>query len=135
MNALAQLILVKLEGLESLAEHVAYELSEYLAPYGGFALPQRDGVAVDLSLAWPQLEAENIAEALRLVLRRMELDGAYVMEIAAGAIHVRATSIERARRALDSHRSRAGVEVCPHCGYTTPYPELMREHIKIHYLL
>jgi hypothetical protein len=135
VRELGRVILVRLEGLEQLAELIAYELSEYLAQYGGFALPRADGIAVDLSLSPFEPSLDSLAHVVRSVLDRSELEGGYVMELGGDEIHVKAIPSERLRRVLEKHRARANVEVCPHCGFTSPYPEIMREHIKIHYLL
>jgi hypothetical protein len=135
VKELGRVIFVRLEGLEQLAELIAFELSEYLVQYGGFALPRADGVAVDLSLSPFEPSLDSLAHVVKGVLDRSGLEGDYVTELGGDEIHVKAVPSERLRRVLEKHKARAKVEVCPHCGFTSPYPEIMREHIKIHYLL
>ncbi|MEM4590566.1 MAG: C2H2-type zinc finger protein [Nitrososphaerota archaeon] len=130
-------ILVKLVGLEPLSTTIAYELSDLLSEKGGFALPREHDVVVDLSLMLDSdLSVPQLVRWLENILDRLGLEGGYSVELAQDSIMIRATSEERvARVAAALKRPSVSVETCPHCGFTTPYPEIMREHIKIHYLL
>ncbi|MCS7146403.1 MAG: C2H2-type zinc finger protein [Nitrososphaerota archaeon] len=127
---------VKLIGLEPLATVIAFELSEFLSGIGGFALPRERDVVIDLSGSPDHpINMSLMVNELVRTLDKVGLTGLYVIEIDRDSIIVQATSKERVAKIVETlTKGEARPEVCPHCGFTTPYPEVMREHIKIHYL-
>lgn len=132
-----KLIKVKLVGLEPLSSIIAYELSEFLSGVGALALPRERDVVIDLSeFGEYHLSFTSLVNELKRILERLGMAGDYVIEAGGDTITVRALSSERVAEILEQVKTSAvSPEICPHCGFTTPYPEVMREHIKIHYLL
>jgi hypothetical protein len=128
---------VKLVGLEPLSSIIAFELSEFLSGVGGFALPRERDVVIDLSGSSNySLNIATLVSELKVILDRLGMAGDYVIEVDRDAVTVRALSSEKVAEILEQVKKNAlRPEICPHCGFTTPYPEVMREHIKIHYLL
>ncbi len=128
---------VKLVGLEPLTSIIAFELSEFLSGVGAFALPRERDVVIDLSgSSNSSLNIAPLVNVLKGVLDRLGIAGDYVIEVDENTITVRALSSERVAEILEQVKKNSlRPEICPHCGFTTPYPEVMREHIKIHYLL
>ncbi|MEM0381747.1 MAG: hypothetical protein QW059_00145 [Nitrososphaerota archaeon] len=130
-------ISVRLVGLEPLSNIIAFELSEFLSGFGAFAFPRERDVIIDLSNTSENTPSIAIlVSELKRTLDRLGMSGAYVIDLDAEAITIRATSSEHVSKILEEAKKNAlWPEICLHCGFTTPYPEVMREHIKIHYLL
>jgi len=134
---LVETLTIRLIGLEPLANAIAYELSEALSSYGALALPRERDIVIDLAETPLRIDKPSrLSNLLVEVLDRLGLAGAYVMEVDADTITIRATSPERVKRAAaEAREAHISPAICPHCGFTSPYPELMREHLKIHYIL
>ncbi|GBC70782.1 hypothetical protein HRbin02_00553 [Candidatus Calditenuaceae archaeon HR02] len=132
-----RVIKVKLVALEPLSSIIAFELSEFLSGMGAFALPRERDVVIDLSgFRDYSLNIASLVNELKRILDRLGMAGDYVIEVEESTITIRALSSERVAEILEQVKKDAvRPEICPHCGFTTPYPEIMREHIKIHYLL
>ncbi|MEM0482188.1 MAG: C2H2-type zinc finger protein [Nitrososphaerota archaeon] len=132
-----KMIKVKLVGLEPLSSVIAFELSEFLSGLGVLALPRERDVVIDLSeLSDYYLNVASLVNELKRTLDKLGMAGDYVIEVDEDTITIRALSSERVAEILEQvNKNSVRPEICPHCGFTTPYPEVMREHIKIHYLL
>lgn len=130
-------ISIRLLGLEPLSQVIAFELSEQLSSVGAFALPRERDVILDLSNS-PEnaININTLVSELVKLLERLGLNGHYIIEVNQTMLTIRATSPKIVAGIVEKLKGgEAKVDVCPHCGFTTPYPEVMREHIKIHYLL
>lgn len=131
------ILVVRLAGLEPLSNVIAYELSDFLSERGGFAFPREQDIVLDLSnVAGNALSLPALIGELKNILNRLGMEGSYVVELGKDEVTVRVTSRDAVEKIVEKLRGASvRVETCPHCGFTTPYPEVMREHIKIHYLL
>ncbi len=127
---------IKLEGMSKLSNIFAYLLSERLIEYDAFAFIKKDAIAVDLSHASDRLTLNKMIEMIEDSLNNLELKDNYTITIDKERIVIKIINtllVEELLRKYGYQQDR--LLICPHCGYVTIYPELLREHIKIHYLL
>lgn len=127
---------IKLEGMNQLSIVFAYLLSDKLTEYNAFAFIKKDIVAVDLSHASKTLTLNKMIEIIHDCMNSLDLKDNYTLSIEDDKLVIKITNpavIEDLSRKYSSTQGQ--LYMCPHCGYVTPYPELLREHIKIHYLL
>lgn len=127
---------IKLEGMNQLIIVFAYLLSDKLAEYNAFAFIKKDMVAVDLSHAPKTLTLNKMIDIIHHCMNSLDLKDNYTLLIEDDKLVIKITNpalVEDLSRKYSSMQGQ--LYMCPHCGYVTPYPELLREHIKIHYLL
>ncbi len=127
---------IKVEGMNQLSTVFAYLLSDKLTDYNAFAFVKKDVVAVDLSHASKTLTLNKMIEIIHDCMNSLDLKGNYILAIENDKLVIKITNPAIIK---DLSRKYSGMHsqlyMCPHCGYVTTYPELLREHIKIHYLL
>jgi aconitase B len=127
---------IKLEGMNQLVVVFAYLLSDMLAEYNAFAFVKKDLVAVDLSHAPKTLTLNKIIDIIRDCMNSLGLKDNYTLIIEDDKLVIKIANPALVEDLSRKYRSMEGrLYICPHCGYATPYPELLREHIKIHYYL
>ncbi|MEM2803674.1 MAG: C2H2-type zinc finger protein [Nitrososphaerota archaeon] len=135
-EAMKDVLEIKLEGMNKLSNSFAYLLSEKLIDYNAFAFIKRDVIALDLSNASDYLTLDKIVEIIHECMNNLELKNNYVITIEGNKLVVKITNpsmIQEVERKYSGQPQQ--LFMCPHCGYVTTYPELLREHIKIHYLI
>ncbi|MDT7968228.1 MAG: C2H2-type zinc finger protein [Candidatus Calditenuis sp.] len=137
---LAKVVEVVMNGLRGLEAEVAMRLTERLIGLGGLALPKSGSVAIDLSWTPYEVTPAELLHLVRSVLEEMDIGEGCDVVLESGRIEVRVRDreavLEGLRRSGVLRRSEAGevLHQCPHCGYVTPYEELLREHLKVHYI-
>lgn len=135
-DTMTDVLEIKLEGMKKLSNSLAYLLSEKLSSYNAFAFIKRENIALDLSNASNSLTLNKIIEIIHECMNDLELRNNYMLSIEDGKLIIKITNpsiIEELESKYSDQPKQ--LYVCPHCGYITNYPELLREHIKIHYLL
>ena len=137
---MAKVVEVTMYGLQGLEAEFAMRLSERLVGIGGLALPKSGSVAIDLSWTPYDVTPSELLAFVRSVLEEMGIDEGCEVVLGPDRIEVRVRDAMAVREGLMRsgalRRPRAGevLHQCPHCGYVTPYEELLREHLKIHYI-
>jgi hypothetical protein len=137
---LARVVEVTMNGLQGLEAEVAMRLTERLVGVGGLALPKSGSVAIDLSWTPYEVTPAELLGLVRSVLEEMGIDEGCEVVLESDRIEVRVKDreavLEGLRRSGVLRRTEAGevLHQCPHCGYVTPYEELLREHLKVHYI-
>ncbi|MEM2700547.1 MAG: C2H2-type zinc finger protein [Nitrososphaerota archaeon] len=137
---MVRVVEVTLEGLQGLEAEFATRLTERLVDVGGMALPKSGSVAIDLSWTSREVSAQELLRLLRSVLEELGIAEGCEVVLDEDRLVVRAKDrdavLEGLRRsgALRRPQAGSGLHQCPHCGYVTPYEELLREHLKIHYI-
>ncbi|MCS6788823.1 MAG: hypothetical protein NZ733_05995, partial [Aigarchaeota archaeon] len=92
-------------------------------------------VAVDLSVSWSRPSPTVLLGLLHNALRELGVSEYCRVEVDGETLRVFVTDPDSVRIAIGGDRSQpSGLHVCPHCSYTTPYEELLREHVKLHYI-
>ncbi len=137
---MAKVVEVAMYGLQGLEAELALRLSERLVGIGGLALPKSGSVAIDLSWTPYDVTPSELLSLVRSVLEEMGIDAGCEVVLGSDRIEVRVRDAAAVREglmrsgALRRQKSGEVLHQCPHCGYVTPYEELLREHLKIHYI-
>ncbi len=137
---MVKVVEVAMNGLRGLEAEVAMRLNERLVTYGGLALPKSGSVAIDLSWTPYEVTLSELLRLVRSVLEEMGIEEGCDVMLESDRIEVRVKDagavLEGLKRSGLLRRSNAEAQLyqCPHCGYVTPYEELLREHLKIHYI-
>lgn len=127
---------IRLEGMNRLSTMFAYNLSDRLIDYNAFALVKNDVVAVDLSHVSMDLTLDKVIEIIHDCMDSLGLRNSYTLTIENDKLVIKITNPRIVEELSSKYRDMQNqLYMCPHCGYVTSYPELLREHIKIHYLL
>lgn len=127
---------IKIEGMNKLSSILAYLLSDRLVDYNAFAFIKKGVIAVDLSHASNSLTLNKMFDIIQECMNNLGLKNSYAVTIEDDKLLIKITNpavIEEIERKYSEQPKQ--LYMCPHCGYVTTYPELLREHIKIHYLI
>lgn len=127
---------IRLDAPERLLADIAYRLSEGLAEWGAFAFVRENGVVIDASNSRGELMAPGVMNLLRRCLEEVGIGGRCIVNLEGERrIVVKVTDNETIEEwAKKAPAPGPELNICPHCGYITPYPELLREHVKVHYI-
>ncbi|MEN3047852.1 MAG: C2H2-type zinc finger protein [Candidatus Caldarchaeales archaeon] len=126
---------VVVEGFRGLEVPLAARLTERLVEWGAIAVPKEGSIAIDLSVSWSRPSGAALLGVLREALTELGVSEHCRAEADGERLRVVVLDPEEVRIALGAGGSaHSGLHVCPHCGYATPYEELMREHVKLHYV-
>ncbi|MCS7126768.1 MAG: hypothetical protein NZ953_00025 [Thaumarchaeota archaeon] len=128
-------VYVVVVGFRGLEVPLAARLTERLVELGGIAVPREGSVAIDLSVSWSRPSQAALLGLVRDALGELSVSEHCKVESDGERLRVVVLNPEEVRLALSTAGpADPGLHVCPHCGYATPYGELMREHVKLHYV-
>ncbi len=137
---MARVVEVAMNGLRGLEAEVAMRLNDRLVGIYGLALPKSGSVAIDLSWTPYEVTLPELLALVRSVLEEMGIDEGCDVVLGSDRIEVlvrdRDAVLEGLRRSgvMRKPKAEEPLHRCPHCGYVTPYEELLREHLKLHYI-
>ncbi|MCS7094794.1 MAG: hypothetical protein NZ988_03170 [Thaumarchaeota archaeon] len=128
-------VYVTIEGFKGLEVPLAGKLTERLVELGAIAVAREGSVALDLSVSWAKPSPTALFEMVRNALQELGVSDHCRVEIEGEVLRIFVTDPQSVKLAIgDVGVQNSRLHVCPHCGYATLYEELLKEHVKLHYI-
>lgn len=127
---------VEVDGVDGLENVLAYCFSERLCHYGVMSFVKKRKVAIDLSASIHPITLDRLSKVVEECLGELDLSRACRLVYTDKGLKIIVTDEKHVKEVVSEHSGTLSdvLPTCPICGYVTPYPELLREHEKIHYL-